>query len=139
MLPLSAGNTSADATGKRRLLRTFNALSDADKQTLLAFAEFLAQREQTSPPAEAQPDQAVPPPRNIPRPDKESVVAAMRRLSQNYAMLNKDELLHQASGLMGEHILQGKSAALVIDELEALFADAYAKQVSQSTAESTAG
>ncbi len=126
MLPLS----TSESADKRQLLRSFAALSDVDKQTVLAFVEFLAQRNQAGEQlgASVVTEPAPATPQAIPRPATESVVAAMRRLSKTYPMLNKDELLHQASGLMSEHILQGKAAASVVDELETLFADAYAKQ-----------
>ncbi len=126
MLPLS----TSESADKRQLLRSFAALSDVDKQTVLAFVEFLAQRNQAGEQLDASvvTEPAPATPQAIPRPATESVVAAMRRLSKTYPMLNKDELLHQASGLMSEHILQGKAAASVVDELESLFADAYAKQ-----------
>jgi hypothetical protein len=126
VLPLS----TSESANKRQLLRSFAALSDVDKQTVLAFVEFLAQRNQAGEQLDASvvTEPAPTTPQAIPRPATESVVAAMRRLSKTYPMLNKDELLHQASGLMSEHILQGKAAASVVDELESLFADACAKQ-----------
>jgi hypothetical protein len=36
-------------------------------------------------------------------------------------MLNKDKLLHEAAGLMSEHVMQGRDANVVIDELQILF------------------
>lgn len=129
MLPISTNNLSSD---KRELLRFYADLSDADKQTLLAFAEFLNRRSRHVAQGDVQQGIAEalenPKPRDIPRPDKESVVAAMRRLSKTYFMLNKDELLHKASDLMSAHIMHGKSAVIVIDELEVLFAESYTQQ-----------
>ena len=105
---------------QRRLLRLFGALAPADRASLLAFAEFLGTRpgEEGRPAAPQSPDPA-------PRPEQESVVAAMRRLSAGYAMLDKAEILHEAAGLMAAHTLQGRPAVEVIDELEGLFERAY--------------
>ena len=57
----------------------------------------------------------------IPRPEKESVVGAMKRLRKTYPMIDPDRLLDEASGLMSAHLLGGRPAADVIDDLEALF------------------
>lgn len=106
----------------RRLLQLHGELGPADRATLLAFAEFLVARGDT-PPVEAAGE--TPPPEIIPRPAQESVVAAMRRLSATYHMLDKGKVLHEASSLMGAHIMHGRAAADVIDDLEALFRRAY--------------
>jgi len=36
-------------------------------------------------------------------------------------MLNKDTMLHETSGLVAQHLIQGRAAREVIDELEAIF------------------
>lgn len=101
---------------QRRLLALFGRLSAADKASLTAFAEFLANRDagngETAGPEPLQ---------RSPRPADESVVAAMRRLSQDFSMLDKAAILHEAAGLMAQHTLQGRPAVEVIDELEGLF------------------
>jgi hypothetical protein len=111
---------------ERRLLRLYRSLGTADRDTLLAFGAFLAQRlaeEATS----AQPTK-VPPAEPIPveRPAGESVIAAIKRLRCVYPMLERGDLLHEASSLMSTHVLHGRPAAEVIDDLEALFARHYA-------------
>lgn len=108
-----------------RLVALFAALDGQDQQSLLAFAEFLHSRA----PAQPQPTVAapVPEPEPIPRPEQETVVAAIKRLSRSYHMLEKRDVLHQASALMAEHIMQGKDAVEVIDELEAVFERRYRK------------
>ncbi len=100
----------------RRLLQLYQQLSETDRGALTAFAEFLAARD-ASAVGEATPVE----PLEIPRPADESVIAAIRRLSRTYHMLDKGAVLHETSGLMSAHILQGRVAAEVIDELEALF------------------
>jgi hypothetical protein len=49
------------------------------------------------------------------------VVAAMKRLRETYHMLDHSKMLHEASGLMAQHLVQGRPAPEVIDELEQMF------------------
>lgn len=120
MLPPTTLPTKTLSAEQRRLLALFGALGEQDKASLLAFAEFLTTRD-TQPQTRREPVQ----PTLEPRPDKESVVAAMRRLSSGYAMLDKAAILHEAAGLMAAHTLQGRPAVEVIDELEGLFEREY--------------
>jgi hypothetical protein len=53
------------------------------------------------------------------------VVAAIKRLSQTYFMLDKTRMLGHTSGLMTQHIMAGREAREVIDELEAIFRREY--------------
>jgi hypothetical protein len=106
---------------ERRLAKLYRALGVADRQTLLAFGEFLAQRAE-----EAQGPTPALRPEPLERPADESVVAAIKRLRRAYHMLERGDLLHEASSLMSAHVLQGRATAQVIDELEALFARHYA-------------
>jgi hypothetical protein len=104
-------------SAQQRLLDLFRRLPEAEQQGLLSYAEFLAERATpvTQGPLE------LPPPAEIPRPGSETVVAAIRRLSETYHMLDKDALLHEASSLMTAHVMQGRPAVEVIDELEVVF------------------
>lgn len=106
---------------ERRLLRSFRALAEADRETLLALAEFLLHRGAAKPERHEGPRVPV----SIPRPSDESVVAAIKRLSKAYAMLDRGPMLNETSMLMSAHVLQGRSAREVIDDLEALFARRY--------------
>ncbi len=104
---------------QRRLLGLLARLDEAGRRSLMDYAEFLASRgAQVETPAEEPVPQQ---PLEIPRPAKESVVGAMKRLRQTYPMLNPDRLLDEAAGLMSAHMLGGRPAPEVIDELEALF------------------
>lgn len=102
---------------QQHLLNLFRKLNDADRQGLLSYAEFLAQRAPDG--AVEQPPEAQP--QEIPRPASESVIAAIRRLSASFPMLDKDALLHETSSLMTAHVMQGRPAVEVIDELEVVF------------------
>ncbi|CAK0776406.1 Crp/Fnr family transcriptional regulator [Gammaproteobacteria bacterium] len=107
--------------GRREVWRRFVRLSPTDQATVVAFIDFLASR--ATPPPESVPAPQVP--EDIPRPAQETVIAAIRRLSARYPMLERDVLLDRASSLMTEHLLQGRTASSAIDELERLFATQY--------------
>lgn len=104
------------ARDDKRLLELFEKLGDAERRTLLDFAEFLAER---SRPRE------IGTPRDIPRPERESVIGAVKRLGETYYMVDKTRILHETSGLVTEHLMQGRAASEVIDELEVLFRRQY--------------
>lgn len=108
---------TSDSADGRRLAKLFQGLAPADRETLLAFADFLAQRARPDKAAETTPRE----PLALPRPDRESVVGAIKRLSLTYDMLERASLLNETSSLMSAHVLQGRDATRVIDELEALF------------------
>ncbi len=115
---------------ERQLIKLFKKLSDADKNTLQAFAEFLASRGESSAADKQHEDmgQSIPvKPLSIERPEKESVIKAIKRLSETYPMVDKENILHPISDLMTAHMLQGKQASIVIDELEIIFSNEYKK------------
>ncbi|MEA3274870.1 MAG: hypothetical protein U9Q81_06170 [Pseudomonadota bacterium] len=118
---------------ERKVARLFRSLEPADQRTLLAFAEFLAER--GHPPSEVA--QGALEPELLPRPKKESVVGAIKRLSRSYYMLDRSAMLNDTSSLMGAHVLRGRPAAEVIDELEALFIGYYAKYREENERERT--
>jgi hypothetical protein len=109
---------------ERRLLRLFRGLREAERGTLLAFAEFLARHEAPTAAPSAVPESPQEP-EPLPRPEVETVIAAIRRLGLTYPMIDRAPLLHETSALMSAHVLQGRDAAEVIDALEALFARQY--------------
>jgi hypothetical protein len=98
----------------------FEQLSAERQQSLHDFAQFLML--QQGGPKESSVSQT---PLDIPRPDAESVVAAIKRLAKTYPMLNREALLHDASTLMSAHVMQGRSAKDVIDDLQTMFESAY--------------
>ncbi len=104
----------------KQLQTLMSRLSSEQQQTVLDFAEFLAQREN-----QVVADSVLLTPENIERPIEESVVEAIKRLKQTYHMLDTSDLLNQTSALMGQHILQGRDASSVIDDLQALFQASY--------------
>ena len=104
---------------EKKLLRLFGTLPAEQRETVLAFVEFLSARNPAPEVAVADT------PQPIPRPAGESVIKAIKRLRATYPMLNPDALLHETSGFMMKHVMHGKPAAEVIDEMEALFAKHY--------------
>ena len=104
---------------QRRLLELFSSLAPQDQTSLMAFAEFLASRDSSTVAEEV--DNNLLEPKPIPRPSNESVVKAIKRLSASYHMLERDKMLDETSTLMTAHIIHGRDAASVIDDIEALF------------------
>ena len=98
----------------------FTGLDDSRRHALLEYAEFLYQRSEKK-------QQPLSEPVLIARPDQETVVGAIKRLSASYEMLDKQHMLHELSGLMAQHMLQGRPAKDVIDDIEAVFDSQYNK------------
>lgn len=97
-----------------RLTALYQSLAAESRQSLLDFADYLASKEPVSTPQRPEP---------IPhqRPENESVIKAIKRLSATYPMLDRAKMLNKTSSLVAEHVMQGRSATEVIDELEAVF------------------
>ncbi len=117
-----------DQQQQEKILDVFEKLSAADRDAATSFAEFLLSRTgtrvTTSAPVPAA-SAVIPEPEPIPRPVEERVVAAVKRLSKTYFMLDKSKMLGVTSDLVTQHIMQGREAAGVIDELEQVFTDQY--------------
>jgi hypothetical protein len=107
---------------QKRLVRLYQQLPEEQRSMLLEFAEFLASRGPQAPRELAKP---VPQQRS----EQESVVKAIRRLSATYPMLDKSKMLNQTSSLVAQHVMQGREAREVIDELEVVFEAHYRKLV----------
>ena len=100
----------------RRLLDLFGRLAPGQQDKLIAFAEFLTART----PGAGNGKPAV-----VPRPARETVTMAVRRLVHSYPMLDRRQLMAEASQFMAQHALERRPAAEVIDELEKVFAKHY--------------
>jgi hypothetical protein len=120
---------------QRKLLKLFKRLDDKDQSALIAFAQFLHQREGAS---DDDGDQELSKdPILIERPAEESVVAAIKRLTSSYHMLDTSSLLTETSSLMTSHLIHGRSAPDVIDELEALFSQEYEAFIDNNSEQGT--
>ena len=113
----------------KKLLEYYRKLPDEVAQQLLDFAEFLALRHQVE-------IKEIGLPEEIARPDNESVVIAVKRLSATYPMLDKDKLLNETSSLVTQNIIQGRDAVEVIDELVVVFRQHYEVLLKESKEES---
>ena len=116
---------------QRELLALYLKLGEADRRSLMSFGRFLAS-EHSAEAATEDSEPASNEPLPIPRPENESVVKAIRRLSETYPMLEKKNLIDGTSVLMSAHVLGGKPADQVISELELLFEKHYASFVSRN-------
>lgn len=105
----------------KRLTQILEDLPEAQVAALLEYAEFLAARYGAS--------KAITAPLVIPRPDQESVVKAIKRLGATYPMLDRSKMLNETSVLMTQHVIHGRDAVEVIDELETLFRSHYERFV----------
>jgi len=102
----------------KALTALYESLDDERKQSLCDFADFLY--------AKADPVvKEVPPPEPVPRPEEETVVGAIKRLKSKYHMVESMSVFSRASSLMTEHMVSGRDVVEVIDEMEALFDEAY--------------
>ena len=111
---------------ERQLLKLFNHLNDANKASLLAFATFLQSHSMDGDVKDENTQVVISEPLDIPRPEaEESVIKAIKRLSETYPMVDKETILHPISDLMTAHMIQGKPAVEVIDELEVVFHQQY--------------
>lgn len=108
----------------KSLVEIFDTL-DAERQaSLLDFAEFLQSKGDLVVTEIAELVE-------IARPDKETVVGAIKRLKQTYPMIDSMAVFSSASELMTEHMVKGRDAIEVIDEMEEIFEDFYSKMLKE--------
>ena len=115
---------------ERELLDLFGRLAPTQQDKLIAFAELLA----SDAPDAGRGERVI-----IARPARETVTMALRRLVRSYPMLDRRRLMGEASRLMAQHALEGRPAAEVIDELEALFERHYEQLKSKAGNRKTKG
>ncbi len=114
----------------KKLLQYYRSLPDEVAAQLLEYAEFLSQRYQPR-------VNEIPEPQHVPGPENETVVAAVKRLSEIYSMVDKDNLLDETASLVSQNMLQGRDSREVINELEAVFKKHYDMFVAEFKQEST--
>jgi len=112
----------AKVKSNEQLTRLYDSLDDERKQSLSDYADFLLSK--------AGPVmKEVPPPDEIDRPEKETVVGAVKRLKTKYHMIESMTVFSAASALMTDHMVKGRDVVDVIDEMEDLFEKEYQKLV----------
>ncbi len=133
---------------EQRLREILASLPEAEAESLLDYAEFLLIRapqkqllqtlsaagasaaSSSQPPgalAVIEPDIDIEP-ADIPRPETETIIGAVKRLSETYHMLSKDKMLHETADLVGQSMMGTRDTAEVIDDLEHVFRRYYEKQ-----------
>jgi len=104
----------------KALIDLYESMDDERKRSLCDFADFLY--------AKAEPvSKEIPAPEDVPRPQEETVVGAVKRLKIKYHMIESMTVFSAASALMTDHMVKGRDLIEVIDEMEILFDDAYEK------------
>lgn len=124
MLTPNMNQTVKQSSGKK-LRDMFDELSEQDQQTVFEFTAFLHSKSEPV-------SKEIPAPKDIPRPEDESVIKATRRLSETYFMVDKGKMLNDTSTLMAQHVMQGRNAKDVIDDLESAFKKAYQNLIDAS-------
>jgi len=122
MLPIMSAQANKQ---ERQIIKIFKSLSEANKEAFIAFGEFLQTRAEGLNSDDQPIDVVANEPVEIPRPEEESVIKAIKRLTATYPMVDKETILHPISNLMTSHIIQGRKAPEVIDDLQELFLSEY--------------
>ncbi|MDH5611433.1 MAG: Crp/Fnr family transcriptional regulator [Gammaproteobacteria bacterium] len=104
----------------KSLIDIFETLNEERQTSVLEFAEFLQSKGNLVIKEIAEPV-------DIPRPEKETVVGAIKRLKQTYPMIDSMKVFSSASELMTDHMVKGRDAVEVIDEMEKIFENFYSK------------
>jgi len=106
---------------EKNLIRLYEALTSPEREMLISYAEFLVER------SDGGNDEyrKIKEPVEIKRPPQETIVAAVKRLSASYPMLDKAKLLSDVSEKVTQHIIFGREITEVIDELEIFFQKNY--------------
>lgn len=110
---------------EKKLQKLISSLDKEAQQHLLSYAEFLATKHAISPETASKPQ-------FIEGDADESVIQAIKRLSQCYPMLEKSRLLNDTSALMTQHMLQGRERLEVIRELEVVFSSHYQQYLQEN-------
>ncbi|MBT8128898.1 MAG: hypothetical protein KJP10_02820 [Gammaproteobacteria bacterium] len=104
----------------KALVDLFNALDKDRQASLFDYAQFLQSRGGAV-------RQDIGQPVEVPKLENETVVGAIKRLKQTYPMIDSMEVFAEASNLMTDHMVSGRDAEEVINEIEALFESTYEK------------
>lgn len=103
-----------------KLTDIFDTLDDERKASLIDYAEYLQSKGGLV-------TREIGDPLDIPRPDSETVVGAVKRLKKTYPMIESMTVFSAASSLMTEHMVNGRDVIEVIDDMEKLFEESFEK------------
>ncbi|MGB8436821.1 MAG: hypothetical protein WCE38_21450 [Burkholderiales bacterium] len=106
---------------RARLVAVLEQLDETGRRTLVEYAEFLVSRRkvQANPPIVAA------------RPPGETVLQAIKRLNRSYSGLRRAALMQPVGELLSQHMVDGRAAEEVIEDLEALYARAHAERAAR--------
>lgn len=115
---------------ERKLCKLYRSLNESDGLTLMKFAEFLSVQavesvETLSAETGLSSKGSFPELKEIPAPENENVIKAIKRVSEMYYMVDRSTMLDATSSLMTEHLMQGRSAEDVIADLKSVFHKEY--------------
>ena len=99
-------------------LELYESLDETRQASLADYAQYLLDKHGSI--TKELPQQV-----DIPRPDEETVVGAIKRLKQTYPMIESMQVFSSASSLMTDHMIKGRVANEVINEMEKIFEDFY--------------
>jgi hypothetical protein len=116
-----------------RLLAVFRVLDAQDRHALQPTPSSWRCSDARSVAVERIDDVAAASPQPEARPEGESVVMAIKRLTRTYPMIDRRKLMGPTSLLMSQHALQGRAATEVIDELEVVFERHYRETAGRET------
>jgi len=108
----------------RALNKIFDSLDKARQDSLFDFAEFLQSKGGLVKTELGEPIA-------IPRPESETVVGAIKRMKESYPMIDSMKVFAVASNLMTDHMVKGRDAMEVIEEIENLFEETYRKMLKE--------
>jgi hypothetical protein len=113
----------ANKKDEQKLLQLFHRLPGEQGKVLVEYAQFLDSKHGIEPELQT--------PQDIPRPEEEPVIAAIKRLRSTYPMLDPARMLTETSDLMSQHLTQGRDAVEVVDDLEKIFKSHYESLVKE--------
>ena len=94
-------------------------MEQSGRESLMEYAEFLVVRHGK------RTGEVVIERRDIARPEEETVIASIRRLKKTYPMLDTGKLLHETVSFMMQHMIHGRPARDIIDDIEVYFKTEY--------------
>ena len=119
----SATPTPQLSKAERQLCKLYKNLNDNNREALMSFAEFLNSKTLDLNPKETEAVLQVPLPFEVD--ENESVVKGIKRLKSSYFMIENEDLLHEVSAFMTQHVMQGVSAVEIMPEIEKVFKKFY--------------
>lgn len=108
---------------ERQLCKLYKSLNDNNREALMSFAAFLNSKDIILGSDEAAAELQVP--LLIAAVENESVIKGIKRLKKSYFMIENEDLLHEVSAFMTQHVMQGATIEEVMPQIEAVFEKFY--------------